>query len=486
MPHDRLEQALGSALDEFAASGRRKGRETVFVGVVPAAAGKGPRYLLEGEGERPFLRMNANGYLGLALTEELIAAEEAAVRRYGTGPGAVRFISGTWAPHTALERRLAAFHDRPAAMIFSSAYATIMGVLVPLIDGETAVISDALNHNCIINAMRLARPKVKSVYPHLDMGALAAQLGEAARTCRRAIVVTDGIFSMRGDHAPLDQVIAAAHAHDDAFAENVIVVADDSHGVGAIGVTGRGTEEHTASGPVDLLVATLGKAFGVNGGYVVGSATIVDYLRETSPFYIYSNPITPGEAAAATRRRGPGRRAAWAGPLGASAGHDRALRGRADAARLRDHPWRASDRAAARARHGEDVGAGGASAGRRHPGDRPQLPRRAARRRGDPLPDLRRPYRGRHRRGAGGARRLLTDRPRVTASGPDGRGACPRAEIASRPATRPAQDAKHLDDFIAHAVDGGEGRIGDYELAGGGFPGVCRGPGKRPALPPLR
>ena len=299
MPHDRLEQALGSALDEFAASGRRKGRETVFVGVVPAAAGKGPRYLLEGEGERPFLRMNANGYLGLALTEELIAAEEAAVRRYGTGPGAVRFISGTWAPHTALERRLAAFHDRPAAMIFSSAYATIMGVLVPLIDGETAVISDALNHNCIINAMRLARPKVKSVYPHLDMGALAAQLGEAARTCRRAIVVTDGIFSMRGDHAPLDQVIAAAHAHDDAFAENVIVVADDSHGVGAIGVTGRGTEEHTASGPVDLLVATLGKAFGVNGGYVVGSATIVDYLRETSPFYIYSNPITPGEAAAA-------------------------------------------------------------------------------------------------------------------------------------------------------------------------------------------
>ena len=299
MPHDRLEQALGNALDELAAAGRRKGRESVFAGVVPAAAGKGPRYLLEGEGERPFLRMNANGYLGLALTEDLIAAEEAAVRRYGTGPGAVRFISGTWAPHTALERRLAAFHDRPAAMIFSSAYATIMGVLTPLIDGETAVISDELNHNCIINAMRLARPKVKSVYPHLDMDALRTQLGEAALSCRRAIVVTDGIFSMRGDHAPLDEVVAAARAHDDAFAENVIVVADDSHGVGAIGVTGRGTEEYAASGPVDLLVATLGKAFGVNGGYVVGSATIVDYLRETSPFYIYSNPITPGEAAAA-------------------------------------------------------------------------------------------------------------------------------------------------------------------------------------------
>ena len=104
---------------------------------------------------------------------------------------------------------------------------------------------------------------------------------------------------MRGDHAPLDEIMEIAHRFDERFAENVIVVADDSHGVGALGATGRGTEEVTGTPPVDILIATLGKAIGVNGGYVAASRTILDYLRETSPFYIYSNPITPGEAAAA-------------------------------------------------------------------------------------------------------------------------------------------------------------------------------------------
>ena len=104
---------------------------------------------------------------------------------------------------------------------------------------------------------------------------------------------------MRGDHAPLREIDALARKYDDAFAENVLLIVDDSHGVGAFGATGRGTEEFAGSPPVDLLVATLGKAFGVNGGYVTGSATVIEYLRETSPFYVYSNPITPGEAAAA-------------------------------------------------------------------------------------------------------------------------------------------------------------------------------------------
>jgi glycine C-acetyltransferase len=114
-------------------------------------------------------------------------------------------------------------------------------------------------------------------------------------------VVTDGIFSMRGDHAPLDKIMRLARAHDGAFAENAIVIVDDSHGVGAFGASGRGTEDYTHAPPTDLLVGTLGKAFGVNGGYVVADATIIRYLRETSPFYIYSNPITPPEAAAAHR-----------------------------------------------------------------------------------------------------------------------------------------------------------------------------------------
>jgi glycine C-acetyltransferase len=299
MPHDRLEKALQGALAEMKTAGRLKGRESVIAEVIPARGGLGPRYRLEGEGDKAFLRMNANGYLGLALQGDVIAAGEKAAARFGAGPGAVRFISGTWSAHTALERRLAAFHGRLAAMIYSSAYAAVMGVLTALIDEGTAVISDALNHNSIINAVRLARPKEKYVYPHLDMAGLEQNLRDAAKTCRRAIVVTDGVFSMRGDHAPLHEIEALARRYDDAFAENVSVVVDDSHGVGAFGAAGRGTEDYTGSAPVDLLIATLGKAFGVNGGYVTGSRTVIEYLRETSPFYIYSNPITPGEAAAA-------------------------------------------------------------------------------------------------------------------------------------------------------------------------------------------
>jgi glycine C-acetyltransferase len=111
-------------------------------------------------------------------------------------------------------------------------------------------------------------------------------------------VVTDGVFSMRGDHADLAVLQGVARAHDDGFSENVVVVVDDSHGVGAYGATGRGTEEVTGSGPVDVLIGTLGKGFGVNGGYVAGSEGLISYLREKAPMYIYSNPITVGEASA--------------------------------------------------------------------------------------------------------------------------------------------------------------------------------------------
>ena len=243
--------------------------------------------------------MNSNSYLGMSFRAGVIAAEDEAAHSFGTGPGAVRFISGTWSPHVRLERRLAAFHGREAAMLFSSAYATVMGTLPPLISDKTAIISDALNHNCIINAIALARPGEKHIYRHLDIDDLERRLEQAAKASVRAIIVTDGIFSMRGDHAPLDRIMALACRFDAVFPEGVAVVVDDSHGVGAFGRSGRGTEEYTGSAPADLLVATLGKAFGVNGGYVVGGHTVIRYLRETSPFYIYSNPITPAEAAAA-------------------------------------------------------------------------------------------------------------------------------------------------------------------------------------------
>jgi glycine C-acetyltransferase len=300
MPDDRLLAALAAEIADLEAAGIQKGAEDVVVEVLPAAGDHGPRFRLAGHGDRRFLRMNSNGYLGMSFRPEVIAAEEAAARAWGAGPGAVRFISGTTRAHVDLERRLAAFHRREAGMIYSAAYAAVMGILPPLLNEATAVVSDALNHNSIINAIRLARPREKRVYPHLDLAALEAALEEVAGSCRRAVVVTDGIFSMRGDHAPLDRIVEIARRHDHRFPENVVVVADDSHGVGAFGATGRGTEEHTGSPPVDLLVGTLGKALGVNGGYVVGSAVTLRYLREKSPFYIYSNPITAAEAAAAT------------------------------------------------------------------------------------------------------------------------------------------------------------------------------------------
>jgi glycine C-acetyltransferase len=295
---DRMEQILAAELAALTAAGAAKGPEVVIETILPAAGKFGPRFVLAGESDAACLRMNSNGYLGLAQRLEVIEAEEIAVRAFGTGPGAVRFIGGTWAPHVALEARLADFHGRPAAVVFSSAYAAVMGVLPPLITTETAVISDALNHNSIINAVRLAAPKEKRVYAHLDMDDLRRNLAEAAANCTRAIIVTDGIFSMRGDHARLNAIQELARAVDGEFAENVVVVVDDSHGVGAFGDTGRGTEEFTG-GAADILLGTLGKAFGVNGGYVAASAVVIEYLREKSPFYIYSNPITPSEAAAA-------------------------------------------------------------------------------------------------------------------------------------------------------------------------------------------
>jgi glycine C-acetyltransferase len=245
--------------------------------------------------------MNSNSYLGMGLRAEIIAAEEAAARQFGAGPGAVRFISGTYSTHVELERSLAAFHGREAAMIFSSAYATVLSAIVPLTTDQTVLISDELNHNCIINAMRLARPQDKKVYKHLDMRGLENALEEASSQATRALVVTDGIFSMRGDHAPLHEIMEIARRFDDRFAENVVVIVDDSHGVGAFGATGRGTEEYTGSAQCDVLVATLGKALGVNGGYVASSGAVIRFLRETAPMYIYSNPITAAEAAAALR-----------------------------------------------------------------------------------------------------------------------------------------------------------------------------------------
>ena len=301
MSAKKLNNVFTQALDELRKKGTAKGKEMVITGVKPAEGANGPRYFIEGRENKEFLKMNANAYLGLSFRRDVIKAEEDAVKKFGAGPGAVRFINGTYKPHIELEEKLAKFHNKEAAMIFSSAYSAMMGIFAPLISKESIAISDELNHNCIINALRLSRPKVKEIYKHLDMKDLEEKIRNNIGQGKRIVIVTDGIFSMRGDYAPLDKISELAKKYDAEFEEGITLIVDDSHGVGAFGKTGRGTEEYTNSDGVDVLIGTLGKALGVNGGYVTSTATIIKYLRETAPTYIYSNPITPSEASAAVK-----------------------------------------------------------------------------------------------------------------------------------------------------------------------------------------
>jgi len=297
----KVETVLSNTLKELRNEGRLKGKEYIVTNVKRSQGEKGPRYFLKGKGEQEFIRMNSNSYLGMSLREEIIEAEERATKKYGVGPGAARFISGTFQPHRELEKKLASFHQRDDAMLFSSAYSTVVGILTPLITSDTIAISDELNHNCIISGLKLSRPKDKKIYQHLNMKALEERIKESIGQAKRLIIVTDGIFSMRGDHAPLDIISELSKKYDWEFPEDIILIVDDSHGVGAYGKTGRGTVEVTQAEGVDLLVSTLGKAFGVNGGYVTSSQTVITFLRESAPMYIYSNPISPAEASAALK-----------------------------------------------------------------------------------------------------------------------------------------------------------------------------------------
>ena len=295
---EKLEAALNKEVNDLIGEGRAKGKEDIIVGVKMPEGEKGPRYFLKGMGDKEFLRMNSNSYLGMSLEEDIIKAEEEASREFGVGPGAVRFINGTFKAHRDLEKKLAQFHNFEDGMIFSCAYSAMIGVFNSLTSKETVIISDELNHNCIINAIRLSRPRDKKIYKHNSMEQLEEKIKESIGQCQRALIVTDGIFSMRGDLAPLDKISELTEKYEDEFPEGIVIMVDDSHGVGAFGATGRGTMECTNAGRVDVLIGTLGKAFGVNGGYVVTSEAVTRYLREKAVTYIYSNPITVGESAA--------------------------------------------------------------------------------------------------------------------------------------------------------------------------------------------
>jgi glycine C-acetyltransferase len=301
MSLDRLNESLEQEVIALEQQGRAKAPERVITDYVPATDERGPRYKLQG-GDLEYIRMNSNSYLSLSHHPALLEAADEASRVFGAGPGAVRFIDGTFAPHVELEQMIAAFVDRPAARVFNSAYTSTLGLAITLSSSGTYWIGDELNHNCIIRAMRIANvPRERrAIFKHNDIDDLAKRLEEVPDGIDRVVVIFDGIFSMRGDNAPLAEFVDSAMRNDDRFRDGVITVMDDSHGVGAYGKTGRGTEQH-CNDKADILIGTFGKAFGVNGGFVAGSPELVEAVRQKADTYIYTNPLGAADCAAAVK-----------------------------------------------------------------------------------------------------------------------------------------------------------------------------------------
>jgi glycine C-acetyltransferase len=233
------------------------------------------------------LNFCANNYLGLADDPRVIAAASAALHEWGFGMASVRFICGTQTLHTELERRLARFLGTEAALLYSSCFDANGGIFETLFGAEDAIISDELNHASLIDGIRLSRTR-RLRYRNADMGDLAAQL-EAAAGARRTVIVTDGVFSMDGSYAPLDQICQLAESY------GAMVLVDDSHAVGFVGAGGRGTPElFGVQDRVDILTGTLGKALGgASGGYVASHREVVDLLRQRSRPYLFSNSVAP-------------------------------------------------------------------------------------------------------------------------------------------------------------------------------------------------
>ena len=299
MSLEKLNASLVRDVADLEREGRAKAPERIITGYVPASGARGPRYRLQG-GAGEYLRMNANSYLSLSHHPRVLHAADEAARVFGAGPGAVRFIDGTSVHHVALESRIASFTGRPAAKAFNSAYTTVLGTAITLTGPDTFWIGDALNHNCIIRAMRIANVPGdrRSIFTHNDPADLAQKLEAVPPGIDRVVVIFDGIFSMRGDAAPLVELLRVAAAHDHRFRDGVVTMMDDSHGIGAYGATGRGTEEH-AGAKADILIGTFGKAFGVNGGFVAGSPELIEAVRQRSDTYIYTNPLGAADCAAA-------------------------------------------------------------------------------------------------------------------------------------------------------------------------------------------
>ena len=280
---DSLAQSMVAGLEGLSAAGRLRARRTV-----ERRAAGGVRARVDGT---DLLAFCSNDYLGLADHPRVVEAFVAAAHEWGVGSGASHLVSGHCREHHALEEELAAFVHRPRALLFSTGYMANLAVVTALLGRGDRVFEDRLNHASLLDA-GLASGARFSRYPHADAGALAARLGRSA--AGRAMVVTDGVFSMDGDVAPLAVLASACRAH------GAWLFVDDAHGLGVLGATGRGSLEAAGvdSTDVPILMGTLGKAFGTFGAFVAGSDELIETLLQTARTYIYTTALPPAVAAA--------------------------------------------------------------------------------------------------------------------------------------------------------------------------------------------
>ncbi|MFQ5745638.1 MAG: glycine C-acetyltransferase [Gemmatimonadota bacterium] len=246
---------------------------------------------LEGYGET--VNLCSNNYLGLCDVPEVVEAVRAGAERYGAGTSSVRFICGTFDVHRELESRIADFLETEASVTYTSCWNANEGLFAPLLGEEDALISDELNHASIIDGIRLCRAR-RLIYDHMDMSSLEEALRSSA-DARHRLVVTDGVFSMEGEIAPLPEIRELCDRYD------AVMAIDDSHATGVLGDTGRGTPEHFGMhGEVDIVTSTLGKALGgMAGGFVASSRNVVEYLVQRSRTQLFTNAIAPHSACGA-------------------------------------------------------------------------------------------------------------------------------------------------------------------------------------------
>jgi glycine C-acetyltransferase len=241
---------------------------------------------------RDVINLASNNYLGLSNHPRMNRAAADAALRYGAGTGAVRTIAGTMTMHRELERRFAAFKRAEDALMFQSGFTANAGTVAAILSKEDVIVSDRLNHASIIDGARLSRAEIR-VYPHKDVDAADALLAETARPGRRQLLITDGVFSMDGDIAPLLQLVEVAERR------GAIMMLDDAHATGVLGEGGAGTVDHFGlHGRVDIQVGTLSKAIGVLGGFIAGPPHLIEWLQNRGRPYLFSTSAPPAVVAA--------------------------------------------------------------------------------------------------------------------------------------------------------------------------------------------